>query len=59
MILGEPIILGGGGGIPVEIIVETEPGASVLCINGATVFEKTANADGKAVFEIKKEGLLL
>ena len=57
MILGEPIILGGGGGIPVVIIVETEPGANVLCINGATVLEKTANADGKAVFEVKKEGL--
>lgn len=57
MILGEPIILGGGGGIPVVIIVETEPGANVLCINGATVLSKTANADGKAVFEVKKEGL--
>lgn len=57
MILGEPIILGGGGGIPVVIIVETKPGASVLCINGTTIFEKTANADGKAVFEVKKEGL--
>lgn len=57
MILGEPIILGGGNGIPVEIIVETKPGASVLCIKGATVLEKTANADGKAVFEVKKEGL--
>ena len=57
MILGEPIILGGGGGIPVVIIVETEPGASVLCINGATVLSKTANGDGKAVFEVKKEGL--
>lgn len=56
MILGEPIILGGGGGIPVVIIVETEPGANVLCINGTTVLSKTANADGKAVFEVKKEG---
>lgn len=57
MILGEPIILGGGNGIPVEIIVNTEAGAEVLAINGATIFEKTANADGKAVFEVKKEGL--
>lgn len=56
-ILGEPIILGGGSGIPVEIIVETSPEASVLCINGTTVLSKTANAEGKAAFEIKKEGL--
>lgn len=57
MILGEPIILGGGNGIPAELIVNTEAGAEVLCMKGTAVLSKTADESGKAVFEIKKEGL--
>lgn len=56
MILGEPIILGGGGGIPVEIIVNTEAGAGVLAINGITVLSAVADENGKATLKIKKEG---
>lgn len=56
MILGEPIILGGGNGIPVEIIVNTEAGAEVLAINGTTILSTVADENGKATLKIKKEG---
>jgi hypothetical protein len=57
MILGEPIILGGGGGIACIVIITTDPSAVVTCSLGNTSISKTANADGKAVFELKKEGV--
>lgn len=57
MILGEPIILGGGGGIACVVIISTEAGATVTATLGNTSISKTANADGKAVFELKKAGV--
>ena len=57
MILGEPIILGGGGGIACVVIITTDPSAVVTCSLGNTSISKTANADGKAVFELKKAGV--
>lgn len=57
MILGEPIILGGGGGIACVLIITTDPSALVTCTLGNTNISKTANADGKAVFELKKAGI--
>ena len=57
MILGEPIILGGGGGIACVVIITTDPSAVVTCSLGNTSISKTANADGKAAFELKKEGV--
>lgn len=57
MILGEPIILGGGGGIACVVIITTDPSAVVTCSLGNASISKTANADGKAVFELKKAGV--
>lgn len=57
MILGEPVILGGGNGIACVLIISTDPGARVTCNFGNTEISKTANADGKAVFELKKAGV--
>lgn len=57
MILGEPIILGGGGGIDCVVIITTEPSAVVTATLGNASISKTANADGKAVFELKKAGV--
>lgn len=57
MILGEPIILGGGGGIACVVVISTEPSAVVTCSLGNTSISKTANADGKAAFELKKAGV--
>ena len=57
MILGEPIILGGGGGIVCVVIISTEAGATVTATLENTSISKTANADGKAVFELKKAGV--
>lgn len=57
MILGEPIILGGGGGIACVVIISTEPSAVVTATLGNTSISKTANADGKAAFELKKAGV--
>ena len=57
MILGEPIILGGGGGIVCVVIITTDPSAVVTCSLGNTSISKTANADGKAAFELKKAGV--
>lgn len=57
MILGEPIILGGGGGIACVVIITTDPSAIVTCSLGNTSISKTANADGKAAFELKKAGV--
>ena len=57
MILGEPIILGGGGGIDCVVIITTDPSAVVTCSLGNTSISKTANADGKAAFELKKAGV--
>ena len=57
MLLGEPIILGGGGGIVCVVIITTDPSAIVTCSLGNTSISKTANADGKAVFELKKAGV--
>ena len=57
MILGEPIILGGGGGIDCVVIITTDPSAVVTATLGNTSISKIANADGKAVFELKKAGV--
>ena len=57
MILGEPIILGGGGGIDCVVIITTDPSALVTATLGNTSISKTANADGKAVLELKKAGV--
>lgn len=57
MILGEPIILGGGGGIDCIVIITTDPSALVTATLGNTSISKTANADGKAVFELEKAGV--
>jgi hypothetical protein len=57
MILGKPILVGGGGGIPCTYTLNTAAGASVVATFEGKTVTATADSNGIAVLTLEEEGV--
>ena len=57
MIIGDPIIVCGGDGIPCTLTITTTPGVTVTAVFGTTTIEATADDSGAVVLVLEKEGV--
>jgi hypothetical protein len=57
LILGDPIIISGGGGIPCTVKIRTSPNATVTATLGNKTRTVIADSSGMAVFILKEAGV--